>query len=110
MGVLDELKKEAATVKAKEEKIRTSDEAQRDALLKKIRPKMQSLYGFFKELAENLAVVAPDVRYDYEIPGFGPAKRITARRLSGIYARQQGPRPVHVPFQLCFRRCREVPG
>ena len=74
MGVLDELKKEAATVKAQEEQARTSEEAQRDAVLQKIRPKMQSLYGFFRELAENLNVVEPDIRYEYEIAGFGSIK------------------------------------
>ena len=37
MGVLDELKKEAATVKAQEEQARTSEGAQRDAVLQKIR-------------------------------------------------------------------------
>lgn len=74
MGVLDDLRKEAATVKAQEEHARSSEQAQREAVLKKIRPRMQRLYGYLRELSENLNVVDPDVRYDYEVEGFGPLK------------------------------------
>lgn len=71
MGLLDELKREAETVKAREEEARSSVEAERDAVLKQLRPRMHGLYGFLKELAENLSVVNPDVRATYKVDGFG---------------------------------------
>lgn len=74
MGVLDELKKEAATVKAKVERSRSDEQTQRDAVLRELRPRMQALYAFLKELADNLAVVNPDVRVAYEVGGFGQLK------------------------------------
>ncbi|MFT5391367.1 MAG: hypothetical protein ACI8PT_001562, partial [Gammaproteobacteria bacterium] len=45
MGVLDELKKEAATVKAKVERSRSDEQTQRDAVLRELRPRMQALYA-----------------------------------------------------------------
>ena len=71
MGVLDDLKREAASVRALEEKSRLSEQAQLEAVLNKLAPKMRELYDFFKALAETLNVVRPDVWANYQVDGFG---------------------------------------
>lgn len=71
MGVLDDLKKEAAAVTARAEESRNTEQERREEILRQIGPKMRELYNFFKELAETLNVVQPDVRADYQVDGFG---------------------------------------
>ena len=80
MGVLDELKKEAETVKAQAERTRNSEQAERDAVLKELRPRVQALYTFLKEMTDHLGVVDPDIRASYDVDGLG--------EVSGL--RQQG--------------------
>jgi hypothetical protein len=71
MGVLDELKKEAAEVRAKvdEESSTTVQESGKNR--RQLEPKMQALYKYFSEFAEHLSVVSPDVSGDYLLEGLG---------------------------------------
>ena len=73
MGLLDDLKQEAAQVKAKE--VDAPEAVQADADVDRARrilaAKMQALYKYFNEFNEHLNVVSPDVSGDYLLEGLG---------------------------------------
>ena len=73
MGLLDDLKQEAAQVKAKE--VDAPEAVQADADVDRARrilaAKMQALYKYFNEFNEHLNAVSPDVSGDYLLEGLG---------------------------------------
>jgi hypothetical protein len=71
MSLLDDLKKEAESVKAKQQETLNAERQAQEEVLKDIRPRMRTVYHFFKEMAENLSVVEPDIRHTYDIAGAG---------------------------------------
>ena len=71
MGVLEDLKKQAAEAKRQEEAQRESTEARKASMAKRIQPKIQSLYEYFGELRKHLGVVPPELYEAYEVSGFG---------------------------------------
>ena len=71
MGVLDELKQEIEDLKAKEGETQQTPQADADLVRRKLLPKMQALYKYFKEFHEHLQVVSPDVAGDYVLEGLG---------------------------------------
>ena len=71
MGVLDELKQEIEELKSKEGDTQEITPADTDLVRRKLLPKMQALYNYFKEFNEHLQVVSPDVSGDYLLEGLG---------------------------------------
>ena len=71
MGVLDELKKEALEVRAKVDEEKSSTVVKSEHKRREIEPKMKALYKYFKEFADHLGVVNPDVSGDYLLEGLG---------------------------------------
>ena len=71
MGVLDDLKQEAAELKVKEGEEQDTTQADTDRVRRKLEPKMKALYNYFKEFNEHLNVVSPDVSGDYLLEGLG---------------------------------------
>jgi len=73
MGLLDDLKQEAAELQAKD--VDTPEVAQTDVDEDRARrmlgAKMQALYKYFNEFNEHLNVVSPDVSGDYLLEGLG---------------------------------------
>jgi len=67
MSLLNEIKKEAETVKLQQAKRHLTDQERADALRQALGPKMRAQYTYLKELFENLKVVDPDIRRDYEV-------------------------------------------
>ena len=70
MGYLENLKQEAQTVKAEQEHQRTSQQATQ-AHLDELRPSLRQIYGYLKDLVEQLNVVRPDLLLNYDIEGLG---------------------------------------
>ncbi len=75
MGLLDELKQEAESLKAREEEApdttQADSRAQAELARRKLEPKMKALYKYFTEFNEHLNVVSPDVSGDYLLEGLG---------------------------------------
>ena len=71
MGVLDELKQEVEDLKAKEGTSRETTQADAELVRRKLAPKMQALYNYFKQFNEHLQVVSPDVTGDYVLEAVG---------------------------------------
>ena len=73
MGLLDDLKQEAAELKAKD--VDTPEVAQTDVGEDRARrmlgAKMKALYKYFNEFNDHLNVVSPDVSGDYLLEGLG---------------------------------------
>jgi ribosomal protein S10 len=70
MGLLDDLKNQAETLRAQEEQggDRSGDKAQ--YYEKEIHPRMKELYGFLNEMVENLNFIKPETIVNYPIyPG-----------------------------------------
>ncbi|MDX1432114.1 MAG: hypothetical protein R3286_06660 [Gammaproteobacteria bacterium] len=79
MGVLDELKKEAQQVRAKVDEAKTSTEVKSEKKRREIEPKLKALYKYFKEFADHLNVVDPDVTGDYLLEGLGTLTNLRQR-------------------------------
>lgn len=72
MGLLDELKQEAAERQAKGgEPEDTTTSVDSVSARRKLAPKMKALYKYFTEFNEHLNVVSPDVSGDYLLEGLG---------------------------------------
>lgn len=72
MGLLDELKQEAAELKAKDgEGGNAPESVDTETFRRHIEPKMKALYKYFTEFTEHLKVVSPDVSGDYLLEGLG---------------------------------------
>ena len=72
MGLLDELKNEAETLKATDSGDQETASAQTHAESNRMLvPKMMALYKYFNEFTEHLNVVSPDVSSDYLLEGLG---------------------------------------
>ena len=71
MGVLDELKKEAQDVKAKESETKTTTRTHSAQVRLNLEPKMVILYNYFKEFCDHLSVITPEVSGDYLLEGLG---------------------------------------
>jgi len=71
MTLLDDLKRQAQDIQAKQDGDATDTVQRRELTRKAIRPKLRTLYKYFHELTEQLAIVLPDVRVYYDVDGFG---------------------------------------
>lgn len=71
MGLLDDLKQEAEQLKAKDDEVPESPQADSDRVRRTLEAKMKALYKYFSEFNEHLNVVSPDVSGDYLLEGLG---------------------------------------
>jgi hypothetical protein len=72
MGLLDELKQEAESLKTRDdEDIQETPQMDVEAVRRQLEPKMKALYKYFTEFCEHLNVVTPDVSGDYLLEGLG---------------------------------------
>jgi len=67
MSLLNEIKKEAQTVKLKQARQHMTDHERSEAVHQALGPKMRSMYTYLKELFDNLKVVDPDIRCGYDV-------------------------------------------
>lgn len=71
MGLLDELKQEAESLKSIEDEVTDIPQVDTEAVRRQLAPKMKALYKYFNEFNDHLNVVSPDVSGDYELEGLG---------------------------------------
>lgn len=78
MSLLDDLRRKAQDTKQSEALTRSTESARRDLALRKLLPKLESLYRYFNEVAEHLNVVGDDpVVRDYDVSGLGLISDLT---------------------------------
>ena len=68
MGVLDDLKKQAAEQKAREESEQQRREQRLAFYREQIKPRLESIYSYLHEFTEQLNYVTPDIPVTYELP------------------------------------------
>ncbi len=71
MSYLDQLKKQAQEIQEAEQKQRLADEKAKQAQRQAYQDLLRPIYGYFKELAEQLNVVKPQADIKYWIDGYG---------------------------------------
>lgn len=71
MSYLDQLKKQAEAVKARDAIQQQKTELQKDKLEKLVRPRMKQIYLYLREMAHQLNTIKPDTRVSYHIKGYG---------------------------------------
>lgn len=81
MGLLEDLRRQAAAKRREERDTRRAAELQAERLRRDIEPRMLALRRYLVELVRQLNYVEPEVRASYQVPG-------TGCRLSGL--RQTG--------------------
>ncbi len=82
MGLLDDLKKQTADQRAREE-AEQDEKAQRESVYREqIKPKLEQIFSFLHEFSEHLNYIKPDTRVTYELPG----KVILGDLLQGNYS------------------------
>jgi hypothetical protein len=98
MGLLDELRQEAASAKSREQEQRERMQRLREIYATEVNPRIEELYRYLKELEEHLNYLKPDVWVDYELPGFG----VVSDLRQGNYSMEKGRKEqVHrVPFSF----------
>ena len=70
MGLLDDLKNQAETLRAKEQQGEAGSGDKSQFYDKEIHPRMKEIYGFLKEMTENLNFIKPETIVQYPIyPG-----------------------------------------
>lgn len=69
MGVLDDLRKQSAEQRAKEDAARHREQEQQEFYHKEIRPRLEKIYTYLNELAEQLNYIKPDLKHSYILPG-----------------------------------------
>ena len=84
MGLLDGLREEVKG--RRDERGLAEAEGKAAAALKeeRLRPRMQSLYRYFKELADHLEVLAPNVAVQCDLPVFGTVSGLKQTGLPGM--------------------------
>ena len=91
LSFLDELKKEAEEIKAKQSRDNDSTQRKRHEVIRTIRSRMQSLHRYLKEACEQLSVVDPDIHMTYELRNYG---RLGPLRQGGYKMTVDDGRPV----------------
>lgn len=76
MGLLDELKQEAESLKARDDGEQDTTQADSERALRELEPKMKVLYKYFTEFNEHLNVVTPEVTGDYLLEGLGTLTKL----------------------------------
>lgn len=76
MGLLDELKQEAETVKARDGDEQDTTQADTERAMRQLEPKMKALYKYFTEFCDHLKVVSPEVTGDYLLEGLGTLTKL----------------------------------
>ena len=76
MGLLDELKQEAQSKKARDGDDQDTTQADTERALRQLEPKMKALYKYFNEFTEHLKVVSPEVTGDYLLEGLGTLTKL----------------------------------
>lgn len=71
MGLLDELKKQAETLRREAEAKERAARERAQAIRAQAAPALARIHGFLKELVEQLAVLRPQILVDYTVPGLG---------------------------------------
>lgn len=70
MGLLDDLKNKAETLRAEEEQAKARPGDKTEYFEKEIHPRMKEIYGFLNEMVENLNFIKPETIVHYPIyPG-----------------------------------------
>jgi hypothetical protein len=76
MKLLDQLKKEAAAIKARQEKPEIEAPEKNAQILQVVRPGMQALYDYLNQLVEQLNTHNPEVSVSYEVEGYGTLSKL----------------------------------
>jgi len=76
MGLLDDLKKEAESVKDARARAGEAAVAQQQRVRETLDSLLADLYRYFKDLGEQLNVIDPDLRVDYAIDGVGELTKL----------------------------------
>jgi len=71
MGILEDLRREAREVRAREAASRSAEEARREQARARLEHHLDALYRYFRELAAHLEVVERRVERSYELEGLG---------------------------------------
>jgi len=71
MGVLDELREQAESLRSEQEREQQRIRALEQFYREELNPKMIRIYRYLKELAEHLNYIQPVVDVAYEFPGYG---------------------------------------
>ena len=69
MGVLDDLRKKSAEQRANEDAARRRKEEQQAFYQQEIRPRLEQIFTYLNELADQLNYIKPDLKYTYVLPG-----------------------------------------
>ncbi|MCH9670166.1 MAG: hypothetical protein K0U93_01845 [Gammaproteobacteria bacterium] len=101
MGVLDDLKREAKTIRELQEQAHSKALSERDNILERVAPRMTALAEYLRDMAASLTVVQPDVRFDYDVHGCGSLKALEQCEYRAVVP---DARPIeHVTFQFQCR-------
>ena len=69
MGVLDDLRKQSAKQRESEDANRQREQEREEFYVQEIRPRLEQVYTYLNELAEQLNYVKPDLKFTYTLPG-----------------------------------------
>ncbi|GMQ83585.1 MAG: hypothetical protein BMS9Abin06_0320 [Gammaproteobacteria bacterium] len=98
MGLLDDLKKQTADQRAREE-AEQDEKAQRESVYREqIKPKLEQICSFLHEFSEHLNYIKPDTRVNYELPG----KVVLDDLLQGNYSLKSDSRDTMTEIVLKF--------
>lgn len=103
MGVLDELKQQAAAMREAEEERLRLEQAHANAVLAIALPAVFRIHLHLRELAEQLRVLEPDIRVSLDIPGLGSVPGFRQDRME-ILADGHPPDRVVARFLLRYER------
>lgn len=71
MRLIDQLKKEAAEIKAKQEKPAIEAPVRNAQMLQVVRPGMRAVYDYLSQLVEQLNIHSPEGSVSYDVEGYG---------------------------------------
>ena len=63
MGVLDDLRKQSAEQRDREEAVQQREQEQQEFYQQEIRPRLEQAYTYLNELADQLNYLKPDLKY-----------------------------------------------
>lgn len=69
MGVLDDLRRQSAEQRAREDAARQREQEQQVFYQQEIRPRLEQVYTYLNELTEQLNYIKPDIKFSYNLPG-----------------------------------------
>lgn len=79
MSIVDELRAEAKAAQSSKAIEQSAVSMQRQHELDRLRPTMQALFTFFRDVVNEVNTLKPKIEYTYDIPGFGTLKGLEQR-------------------------------